>query len=90
MLADLPSRWSRGNVVLAGDAAHPLLPFTSQGVKSAGGAGALGDRSAGPLDLEALQAKVSERTRLLCLWNPPNPLGRFSAGMPQEGTPPGH
>jgi 2-polyprenyl-6-methoxyphenol hydroxylase-like FAD-dependent oxidoreductase len=32
---DLPSRWSRGNVVLAGDAAHPLLPFTSQGVNMA-------------------------------------------------------
>jgi 2-polyprenyl-6-methoxyphenol hydroxylase-like FAD-dependent oxidoreductase len=29
------TRWSKGNVVLAGDAAHPLLPFTSQGVNAA-------------------------------------------------------
>ncbi len=29
------ARWSQGNVALAGDAAHPLLPFTSQGVNSA-------------------------------------------------------
>ncbi len=33
--ADATSRWSRGNVALAGDAAHPLLPFTSQGVNTA-------------------------------------------------------
>ncbi|KEF42278.1 MAG: hypothetical protein ER33_07080 [Cyanobium sp. CACIAM 14] len=32
---DLPNCWSHGNVVLAGDAAHPLLPFTSQGVNMA-------------------------------------------------------
>ncbi len=32
---DLPGSWSRGNVALAGDAAHPLLPFTSQGVNMA-------------------------------------------------------
>jgi len=31
-----PARhWSVGNVALAGDAAHPLLPFTSQGVNTA-------------------------------------------------------
>jgi 2-polyprenyl-6-methoxyphenol hydroxylase-like FAD-dependent oxidoreductase len=29
------TRWSKGNVALAGDAAHPLLPFTSQGVNTA-------------------------------------------------------
>jgi 2-polyprenyl-6-methoxyphenol hydroxylase-like FAD-dependent oxidoreductase len=33
-LDPLPS-FHRGNVVLVGDAAHPLLPFTSQGVGSA-------------------------------------------------------
>lgn len=32
---DPATRWSRGNVALAGDAAHPLLPFTSQGVNTA-------------------------------------------------------
>jgi 2-polyprenyl-6-methoxyphenol hydroxylase-like FAD-dependent oxidoreductase len=32
---DPASRWSQGNVALAGDAAHPLLPFTSQGVNAA-------------------------------------------------------
>lgn len=29
------TRWSKANVALAGDAAHPLLPFTSQGVNAA-------------------------------------------------------
>jgi 2-polyprenyl-6-methoxyphenol hydroxylase-like FAD-dependent oxidoreductase len=32
---DLIPRFHRGNVVLVGDAAHPLSPFTSQGVSSA-------------------------------------------------------
>ncbi|MGB1660912.1 MAG: FAD-dependent oxidoreductase [Planctomycetota bacterium] len=32
---DLPSRFHKGNVLLVGDAAHPLLTFTSQGVGSA-------------------------------------------------------
>lgn len=32
---DLVPRFHRGNVVLVGDAAHPLSPFTSQGVSSA-------------------------------------------------------
>ena len=32
---DLPKRFHRGNIVLVGDAAHPLLTFTSQGVGSA-------------------------------------------------------
>ncbi len=32
---DLIPHFNRGNLVLAGDAAHPLLPFTSQGVSSA-------------------------------------------------------
>ena len=32
---DPATRWSKGNVALAGDAAHPLLPFTSQGVNTA-------------------------------------------------------
>lgn len=32
---DLPSRFHRGNVLLVGDAAHPLLTFTSQGTGSA-------------------------------------------------------
>ncbi len=33
--ADLVPRFHRGNLALVGDAAHPLLPFTSQGVSSA-------------------------------------------------------
>jgi 2-polyprenyl-6-methoxyphenol hydroxylase-like FAD-dependent oxidoreductase len=33
--ADLVPRFNQGNLVLVGDAAHPLLPFTSQGVASA-------------------------------------------------------
>ena len=33
--ADLPPRLSAGQAVLIGDAAHPLLPFTSQGVSAA-------------------------------------------------------
>lgn len=33
--ADLPPRFHGPNLVLAGDAAHPLSPFTSQGVSSA-------------------------------------------------------
>ena len=32
---DLIPRFSQGNLVLLGDAAHPLLPFTSQGVAAA-------------------------------------------------------
>ena len=32
---DLIPRFHKGNMVLVGDAAHPLLPFTSQGVSSA-------------------------------------------------------
>lgn len=32
---DLVPRFHQGNLVLVGDAAHPLLPFTSQGVSSA-------------------------------------------------------
>ncbi len=32
---DLIPRFHQGNLVLVGDAAHPLLPFTSQGVSSA-------------------------------------------------------
>ncbi len=33
--ADLPSRWHNDNSLVIGDAAHPLLPFTSQGVSAA-------------------------------------------------------
>jgi len=32
---DMAPRFHQGNLVLVGDAAHPLLPFTSQGVSSA-------------------------------------------------------
>jgi len=33
--ADLVPRFNQGNLVLIGDAAHPFLPFTSQGVSAA-------------------------------------------------------
>lgn len=33
--SDLVPRFDQGNLVLVGDAAHPLLPFTSQGVAAA-------------------------------------------------------
>lgn len=33
--ADLPRRWHNQNSLVLGDAAHPLLPFTSQGVSAA-------------------------------------------------------
>ena len=33
--ADMPPRWHNRNSIAIGDAAHPLLPFTSQGVSAA-------------------------------------------------------
>ena len=33
--ADLPARWHNQNAIIIGDAAHPVLPFTSQGVSAA-------------------------------------------------------
>ncbi|MEB3266373.1 MAG: NAD(P)/FAD-dependent oxidoreductase [Cyanobacteriota bacterium] len=60
-------RLHRGNVVLVGDAAHPLLPFTSQGVPAAlADALALGHCLEGvdprrPADLATALARYSDR-----------------------------
>lgn len=59
---DLPSRFHRGNVVLVGDAAHPLLTFTSQGVGSALEDGLLlGDALEGinPASIEQIERSLS-------------------------------
>ena len=66
--ADLVPAFHRGNLVLAGDAAHPLLPFSSQGVSSAildavALAGALSRGSELPLALQ----RYSRERRQACL-----------------------
>ena len=54
--ADLPARWHNQNAIAIGDAAHPLLPFTSQGVSAA-----LED---GIMLADALQALAGDVTEL--------------------------
>ncbi len=71
------TRWSRGNVALAGDAAHPLLPFTSQGVNSsledAVLLSGLLQRCRGPQDLPDLLRSYERQRR-------PKRLGCVEAG----------
>ncbi len=66
---DPMSRWSKGNVTLLGDAAHPMLPFLSQGAAMAIEdayvlAQALDQFGAGDLDgaLDAYEAERRPRT----------------------------
>jgi aspartate/methionine/tyrosine aminotransferase/2-polyprenyl-6-methoxyphenol hydroxylase-like FAD-dependent oxidoreductase len=65
--ADLVPSFHRGNLVLVGDAAHPLSPFTSQGVSSAvSDAVALAEAlKAGP-DLSSALARYSSQRREQC------------------------
>ena len=65
--ADLTPHFHQGNLVLTGDAAHPLSPFTSQGVSSAiSDAVALAEAlKAGP-DLESSLARYSAERREQC------------------------
>ena len=65
--ADLVPRFHQGNVVLAGDAAHPLSPFTSQGVSSAvADAVALAEALKTGPTLEAALARYSQERREQC------------------------
>jgi aspartate/methionine/tyrosine aminotransferase/2-polyprenyl-6-methoxyphenol hydroxylase-like FAD-dependent oxidoreductase len=65
--ADVVPQFHRGNLVLIGDAAHPLSPFTSQGVSSAiADAVALAEALAAGPDLEAGLARYSHERRAQC------------------------
>ena len=64
---DLVPYFHRGNLVLAGDAAHPLLPFTSQGVSSAiADAVLLADAMSAEDDLAAALAAYTVERRSQC------------------------
>jgi aspartate/methionine/tyrosine aminotransferase/2-polyprenyl-6-methoxyphenol hydroxylase-like FAD-dependent oxidoreductase len=64
---DLVPRFHRGNLVLAGDAAHPLSPFTSQGVSAAiADAVALAQALKTERDLESALARYSAERRKQC------------------------
>jgi 2-polyprenyl-6-methoxyphenol hydroxylase-like FAD-dependent oxidoreductase len=64
---DLIPRFHQGNLVLVGDAAHPLLPFTSQGVSSAiADAVALADAMSAEDDLADALAAYSIERRQQC------------------------
>jgi cysteine-S-conjugate beta-lyase len=66
--ADLVPQFHRGNLVLIGDAAHPLSPFTSQGVSSAiSDAVALAEALQAEPDLEAALSRYSHERREQCL-----------------------
>ena len=64
---DLVPTFYRGNLVLIGDAAHPLSPFTSQGVSSAvSDAVALAENLKTGPDLEHALARYSSERREQC------------------------
>jgi 2-polyprenyl-6-methoxyphenol hydroxylase-like FAD-dependent oxidoreductase len=64
---DLIPYFARGNLALVGDAAHPLLPFTSQGVSSAiADAVALATWISSGSDLNAALAAYSANRRREC------------------------
>ncbi|HEX4602364.1 MAG TPA: FAD-dependent monooxygenase, partial [Candidatus Angelobacter sp.] len=64
---DLVPTFYRGNLVLIGDAAHPLSPFTSQGVSSAvSDAVALADSLRTGPDMEQALARYSRERREQC------------------------
>src|SRR5262249_41352873 len=66
--ADLVPQFHRGNLVLIGDAAHPLSPFTSQGVSSAiADAVALAEALHAEPDREAALSRYSRERRAQCL-----------------------
>ncbi len=66
--ADLVPAFHRGRLVLTGDAAHPLLPFSSQGVSAAIlDAIALADSLHHEPLLPAALARYSQQRRLACL-----------------------
>lgn len=74
--ADLVPQFHRGNLVLVGDSAHPMSPFTSQGVASAiADAAALAqelkdmkdlDGAASPSEIEEALARYSQRRHREC------------------------
>ena len=65
--SDLVPRFHQGNVVLVGDAAHPLSPFTSQGVSSAiSDAVALAEAVNAEPDLEQALSRYSTERREQC------------------------
>ncbi len=65
---ELIPRFHRQNLVLVGDAAHPLLPFTSRGVSSAMAGGiALGKFLSGERSLEEALSGYSSECRHQCL-----------------------
>ena len=64
---DVVPQFHRANVVLVGDAAHPLSPFTSQGVSSAiADAVALAEAIRNQSNLEAALARYSQERREQC------------------------
>jgi aspartate/methionine/tyrosine aminotransferase len=74
-LALVARHWLRpGDEAIVWDPVDFLLPHV---VRAAGGVPVLWPiERHGPLDLEALDRLITPRTRLLCLCNPHNPLGR--------------
>jgi 2-polyprenyl-6-methoxyphenol hydroxylase-like FAD-dependent oxidoreductase len=67
MDTDLVPRFHQRNLVLVGDSAHPLLPFTSQGVSSAiADAVALADLITSEAGLDAALSRYTSERRAQC------------------------